>query len=175
MEKIINLQLCGTSKGGISIGRENTEDYSSPSYIPKFESHFPTVFYDGIYGIDNYSLDEVYTGSKWINGKKIYKKTFAKAATQINGSTTYKENGRIENIDEVINIEGIAYSATYQFPIPYESAAESASNRYTRGAFIRVTDESDAENHDGIVYYIKQTNSDITNMMATVWYTKTTD
>lgn len=48
MPENVNLHLCGTDKGGISVGKANTEDYSSEDYVPKFECEYPAYFYERV-------------------------------------------------------------------------------------------------------------------------------
>lgn len=57
--------------------------------------------------LDNYSLSEVDTGATWIDGKKIYKKTFTKDVTIPSGNSSSSSYVIAigANIDTVVKIE----------------------------------------------------------------------
>ena len=71
--------ICGYSKG-------TTENPLFESYAP---AHFyaPAKFNEGIDGVNNYSLAEVATGGKWVDGKRIYRYVFV-TITSSNGTLT---------------------------------------------------------------------------------------
>lgn len=71
-EAFANLHLSGASTGGVCMGGFS----SAAENDPKFECHYPARFYKGIHGVNIYSTEEVDTGGRWIDGKKIYAKTF---------------------------------------------------------------------------------------------------
>ena len=42
---------------------------------PMFESYATAYLYKGIHGVTNYAIEEVDTGGRWIDGRKIYRQT----------------------------------------------------------------------------------------------------
>lgn len=59
----------------------------------------------------NYSTSELDTGGTWIDGKKIYKKTFSMGALPSSGGSTTKSLSGT-TFDTIIDIKGIAYNST---------------------------------------------------------------
>lgn len=121
---------------------------------------------DALSGLD-YSTSEIDTGTKWIDGKKIYKKTvdFGQYPEQ-SGSPVGVAHG-ISNLDKVIKMEGIMYVYGYSdqtdafVPIfsgsPY-SGGNSSLEVYEGKVWIQ---------RGNIVY------GDSQNIYVTLYYTKT--
>lgn len=117
----------------------------------------------GVYGGDpiilDYSLVEVNTGSKWIDGSPIYKKTINIGTLPNNTTKSVPHN--ISNLNRIIRFEGYAHrpSDAATFPIPY-SARDGAYNISVIqvGASIAIGTGMD--------------RSDITECYATLYYTK---
>ena len=117
-----------------------------------------------VYGQDpinlDYSINEVVTGVKWIDGTDIYKKTIATGnLPNASGSMTVAHG--ISNLGRVIRMEGTYVSVNgYTFPI--NSPAFGANNNATirtivNGANIQVNVGSDRSDCEGYVtlYYTK--------------------
>lgn len=66
-------------------------------------------------GID-YSLEEQYTGKKWINGKKIYQKTF-EFPDMLPPRHIDLPHG-IENLDKIIDMAGSAFIDPWHITLP---------------------------------------------------------
>lgn len=81
--------------------------------------------YIGVYGGDpiimDYSITEVNTGAKWINGSAIYKKTVNTGALPNATSATVAHG--ISNLSKIIRLEGYALRSTdnVMFPLPFAS------------------------------------------------------
>lgn len=62
----------------------------------------------------SYSTSEIDTGTTWIDGKKIYKKTFTKttAISSSNSTSSYQIALGVENIDTIVNFEAITKRET---------------------------------------------------------------
>lgn len=88
-----------SSGGGGWIGTH--EEYNAlEEPLPKNTTLFFTDDYDSEIGNPNYSTEETYTGKKWIDGKKIYRKV-VEAPTFTNSNPL---NVNIPNINKVIDI-----------------------------------------------------------------------
>lgn len=107
----------------------------------------------------DYSLAEINTGTKWIDGKTIYKKTIDFGALPNTSSKSVAHN--ISNLGYVIKIEGYAWDETSSYrPLP--SAAPTAANS------IEVYN-----NDTNIVVYTGINRSNLTTCYITLYYTKT--
>jgi len=64
-------------------------------------------YIEGGAGLPSYFTDEIDTGMKWIDGKKIYRKVYE--------STTYatEYNVPINNVSDIIDIKGKIYRSDY--------------------------------------------------------------
>lgn len=80
-----NLHLSGRKNGGVAMGGFS----SATDDAPKFECFYPAYFYGGVAlgGLKDISTEEVDTGTKWLNGKRIYAKTLVKTGAAGNGVT----------------------------------------------------------------------------------------
>lgn len=67
----------------------------------------------------SYSIDEIKTGYKWIDGKDIYKKTYSTGA--LPNATTVTVAHNLTGISQFIDIKGLSYSATTSIPLPFVS------------------------------------------------------
>lgn len=64
-----NLHLSGKSTGGACFGGFSKAEEGAPL----LQSYYPAIFYEGIEGGFTYVSEEVDTGGKWIDGKRIYR------------------------------------------------------------------------------------------------------
>lgn len=108
---------------------------------------------------NEYSTDEQDTGKKWINGKKIYQKTFAMGALGL--ATTIKKPHNISNLDLVVGIQGFAKENSIGATINLPHAADQQA--YT------VTVYADNANVN-IQTYADQRG--YAQSYVTLWYTK---
>lgn len=109
----------------------------------------------------DYSTSEQDTGCKWVDGKKIYKKTISCGG----GSNKNKAvNHNISNLSRTIKIEGQAYDGSVCIPIPFTSTGDGVSSSiqvYVSSTQIVISCGADRDN--------------LIEMYVTLWYTKTTD
>lgn len=110
------------SPNGSAVGQRSTgtADHRKFEVAPTHES----FFYGGISGITNYTLDEVPTGGRWIDGRMIYRKTFA---VNVTSTTQIWQSAAIPGFAHMINLYG-AYIRTAtgtNFPIFFWAAADN--------------------------------------------------
>lgn len=126
----------------------------------------------------NYSTSEIDTGMTWIDGKKIYKKTFDCGAEPANyqSTDTYFD---IPNFGNVVKIEGIMTDGLGEFyPIP-TNIPNSSSNRLFYsvcvGKYVSSSETRRAINirRGAIAGTYDITTLDITKIYVTLYYTKT--
>lgn len=107
----------------------------------------------------SYSLAEMLTPARWIDGKKIYKRTFI---CEITKQETYTDAGTIDDYADVVNITGVAIVGSGN----YVAIDSYYSDSYSR--FVRVT-------YEGVVQGYVRGSADAGNpvfMYITVYYTK---
>lgn len=113
-----NLHLSGKSTGGACFGGFCTSTEGNP----KLETYYPIYAYAGIAvgGGGAYSTDEVDTGSKWIDGKTIYRKVVEFTAIT-NGKANDMAIGASGTIDTIVGYRGMGYKTgkTYYWSIPH--------------------------------------------------------
>lgn len=118
----------------------------------------------------DYSTSEQDTGCKWIDGKKIYKKTYV-VSLPSSGSSISVNHG-ISNLSSYIKAEGVAVFsnglATRFLPCFYVESDGNLSNRYSFSIYGGSTSAqtfilSFGSGYQGGTAYV------------TLWYTKTTD
>lgn len=117
---------------------------------PLAEDHYVAVYGEPPVILD-YSTDEVDTGTRWIDGSTVYKKTIEFGALPNEASKSVPHN--ITNLGEVIEITGFAtFPSGSRFPLPFVAIAttgriqvvctntsvliETATNRSTGSAYI---------------------------------------
>ena len=114
----------GGGGGGSTITMTNTD--------PGEGSPLAADNYIAVYGGDpiimDYSTNEVNTGTKWVDGSIIYRKTINFGALPNATSKTVAHN--ISNLNRIIKITGYAYSTVNQttYPIPFVSKDNVLSN-----------------------------------------------
>lgn len=108
----------------------------------------------------NYSINEVDTKVKWINGKTIYRKTVATGAMPNN--TRKQVAHGISNLDFIISMSGAAYGNSTYLPIPYTDTTSASS----LGLYASTTD---------LILFTSANMSYLTTSYVTLYYTKTTD
>lgn len=115
-----------------------------------------------VYGGDpiimDYSLSEINTGAKWIDGSAIYKKTINFGALP-NNTTSSVAHG-ISNLGLIIKIEGAAWNGASSYtPLPNPSPGTAYSVEvYVNGANLSVysgTDRSSFTTSYITLYYTK--------------------
>lgn len=85
----------------------------------------------------DYTLSEINTGIKWVDGKTIYKKTINFGA--LPNSTVKGVAHGISNIYKVTGIEGIANNSTGgRIPLPYISLGSASATTTVEGANVVV-------------------------------------
>ena len=160
-----NLHLSGRKNGGVAMGGFS----SATDQNPKFECFYPAYFYGGIAlgGMKDFSTEEVDTGARWIDGKKIYAKTLVKTGAAGNGTShsldlpTGVELAWLDVANSFhVNYNGLCFSPGAQvgsnlcFIVLMNTAAVSfATNLSTGGDFyIRVfyTRIADAETYEAL-------------------------
>lgn len=113
-----NLHLSGKSTGGACFGGFCTSIEGNP----KLETYYPIYAYAGIAvgGGGAYSTDEVDTGSKWIDGKTIYRKV-VEFTTITNGRANDMAIGASGAIDTIVGYRGMGYKTgkSYYWSIPH--------------------------------------------------------
>jgi len=114
-----NLHLSGASTGGVCIGgfSKATEGY------PLFQCYYPAQFHGGIDGVTNYSLDEMETGGRWIDGRKIYRRVVEVNAAAGSMADVFVFPEEIE----MINLGGyvIRGGGVYRFPPNWYAAGNN--------------------------------------------------
>lgn len=129
---------------------------------PKLESNYPCYFYKGINGLNTYSLEEVDTGGKWIDGKSIYSKTLPCKISTVNSNVVI---GTIPEIDTLVDCSGHLRIASSGTIIPVNRMLYTSSTNITAFYFSitaggNVTARTYGDNHTGEGY-------------ITLYYTKT--
>lgn len=113
-EVFTNVHLAGVKTGGVRFGGYSTATLDNP----KFECNYPAYFYGGIaYGGLDYSLDEIDTGVKWVDGKTIYRKVIVIDSPAAKGNQ-YIDINASGTIDKLIKIWGVGVSSTGAYPMP---------------------------------------------------------
>lgn len=114
----------------------------------------------GVYGdepiILDYSTSEVDTGSKWINGDNIYKKTVNVGNLPNNTTKTVVHN--ITNFSTLIKLEGAFTNGTNSASIPYSAPTAAKSvQAYVDTTNITIGTGEDRSTYTGYVtlYYTK--------------------
>lgn len=126
----------------------------------------------------NYSTSEIDTGMTWIDGKKIYKKTFDCGAEPANyqSTDTYFD---IPNFGNVVKIEGIMTDGYDDFyPIPFNCPNSSSNRLFYSVSVKKYVSSSETrraiEIRRGTIAGTYDIQSlDITKIYVTLYYTKT--
>lgn len=111
----------------------------------------------GVFG--DYSASEQDTGAKWLDGRKIYKKTVYTGAMP-NASEKSVAHG-ISNLSRIIKIEGYTYNSGIGYTLPLPMASPTAANSMSVGA-----------NGVNIVISTGTDRSAYTESYVTLYYTK---
>lgn len=127
-----NLHLSGASTGGAAFGRFS----SSTEGNPRLESEYPFFAYGGIYGVTNYSADEVDTGGTWIDGKRIYRRVVSVGTIAAGGNQGYSLGLALSDISSIIRIIGGCKRSNGTFaPLPNPTVGStSVISVYVAGA-----------------------------------------
>ena len=114
----------------------------------------------GVYGdepiIEDYSTTETDTGTKWINGDAIYKKTVNIGSLPNNTTKTVTHN--IANFGNLVCLEGSFTNGTNSAPIPYAAPTATKSvQAYADASNITIGTGEDRSAYTGYVtlYYTK--------------------
>ena len=114
----------------------------------------------------DYSTSEQDTGCKWIDGKKIYRKTISTGALPHGGAITTTDISSL-SVDVIVNYRGVAWASSLRnfraLPFVGESMNNMIRVDVRGGTTLRIlsTADSDWGNYD--------------NSYVTLWYTKMTD
>lgn len=99
----------------------------------------------------SYSYNEAYTGSNWVDGKKIYKKTIDLGAMP-NADNKSVAHG-VSNINTVVKIEGVMVQGANAWAIPYTGV--SILSVEGSNVMIRTTSDYHSFNAYVTIYYTK--------------------
>ena len=110
----------------------------------------------------SYSTSEQNTGCKWIDGKKIYKKTIDFGA--LPNATVKNVNHGVANIAQVVKIDGVVswgHNTWSPIPLVYKSTDSAYNSEFqVTTTYIHCATDQNRSNISAII---------------TIWYTKTTD
>ena len=129
-----NLHLSGHSTGGVAIGRFSGATLGNP----RFECAYPASFYGGIEGVNRYSTAAVRTGGTWVDGRPLYRLTYAVDRPQNNTEivTALPAYGVIRIVDAVahytFDTEGSYWAGNYY------NAANDFLRFYISGQTLRI-------------------------------------
>lgn len=120
--------------------------------------------YIGVYGGDpiimDYSTSEVNTGTKWINGAVVYKKTINLGSLPNN--TVKAVAHSISNLDFVIDVQATASDGVNRIVIPATATTGTASqvSIYIDGTNVNITSGNDRSGYSGYatLYYTKSSS-----------------
>lgn len=111
---------------------------------------------------DNYSTTEQNTGSTWVDGKPIYKKTLNIGTLPSSASSGKNTAHNISNLDFVVKVEGAAMASDgARIPLPYADTSGAG----VVGVFVNNTN----------IYVFAGQNRSSYSGYVTLYYTKTTD
>ena len=117
----------------------------------------------GVYGdeplVFDYSTSEVDTGSKWIDGTQIYKKTVNIGSLPNNTTKTVAH--MVSNFGALIKLEGAFTNGTNSAPLPYPATTASKIVQvYTDATNITIGTGEDRSSYSGYVtlYYTKSSS-----------------
>lgn len=114
----------------------------------------------------DYSTSEQDTGCKWIDGKKIYRKTIDTGALPQGGAITTKDISSL-SADTIVDYRGIAWTPSLKnfrvLPFVGESMKNMIRVDVNGGTTLRILSADNSE------------WGDYDNSYLTLWYTKTTD
>lgn len=119
--------------------------------------------YEELEDMSKYSTTETKVGT-WNDGKPIYRKIFGLGA--ITKSTNF--NAPISNLDKMVKIEGIAYISSFSQYVSLPFSHPSTSQNYDISLAYVVSSQE-------ISVSIGSNIPSISNVYATMEYTKTTD
>lgn len=107
--------------------------------------------------MEDYSLNEVNTGKKWIDGTVVYKKTIDLGSLPNNNAKAVAHN--ISNLGFVIDVQATASDGTNRIVIPATATTGTASQVaiYIDGTNINITSGNDRSAYSGYatLYYTK--------------------
>lgn len=148
-----NVHLSGASTGGVCFGSFS----KSTEGNPLFECYYPARFFEGIRGVNIFSTEEVATGGRWIDGKRIYRKTVSGSVSTTSGTAKTAVIATIADVAAVVNMFGIVDRGGSLFPI----VLYAGDNNHHRTSY-----------SSGNVQF---TSTHSATAYVTVEYTKTTD
>lgn len=137
----------------------SANDAANKNYVDTAATASGTAAVETVAETMSYSTEEVDTGTTWINGKAIYKKTIDVGALPNNSYTEFQHN--IDGIESVVKYEGIAIDATTNattLTIPYAATGDSgAMECWVSRSIILVATDSDRTGYTGYItiYYTK--------------------
>lgn len=138
----------------------NTPVITMTTTDPGEGSTLATNNFIGVYGdepiVFDYSTTETDTGTKWINGDAIYKKTVNIGS--LPNATTKMVTHNISNFAQLIKLEGNFTNGTNSAPIPYAAPTAAKSvQAYVDATNITIGTGEDRSTYTGYVtlYYTK--------------------
>lgn len=149
-------------KYGVAAGMRSTSSQNNP----KFESAYPVYAYAGIEGVTNYTMDEVNTGGKWIDGKPIYRRILTVSVSKINTWYVSTDNDMLTNVDTVVKYDFIGDTST---------RIVNADSFYTTSAYTRAYIERQSDKSNIKLVYWTNDSVMLGTARAIIYYTKTTD
>ena len=81
--------------------------------------------------VNDYSTTETYTGKKWIDGSKIYRKVYSNTNYSQNASTTADVTFALTNLDTIISVSGSAYFNNTHYVMPNSMWSNTSGMQYS--------------------------------------------
>lgn len=121
---------------------------------PKFESYAPGYFYGGINGVTNYAVDEVETGGRWIDGRKIYRRVIEVNVTVLKTKVSFYE---FPEAVEMIDMRGYVIRAggAWRFPLCWYDTENSRHLVWMEDATTIMANTTAALTGHVIIEYVK--------------------
>ena len=91
--------------------------------------------------VDSYSSTETLTNKKWVDNSPVYRKVIDCGALP-NATTKHLDAGIATNLSTIVSLQGMLYSSTSNFPLPYVSAV-SGYNTAVQIGYNRTNDRLD--------------------------------
>lgn len=92
-----NVHLSGASTGGVCFGSFSRATEGNPL----FQCYYPAEFPGGIQGVTDHCADEIPTGGRWIDGRRIYRRVISFSVSAKNTKTGVADLGEIASLVEL--------------------------------------------------------------------------
>lgn len=165
-------------------GAYATIDDNNASVSTTYSSAKIEQLISGVVGGVDYSTTEQYTGLKWIDGKKIYKRTFDFGINDLinGGISTTRIDGTFDIDSYLPTAETVWLGANDSFIIGNPSIISQPINYASDNTYTRSNIQREARNQHLIIYYENTYSAStfydsrtLLHFIFTVYYTKTTD